>query len=106
VTALLAKATDRLVILCLVIHFIRAVAMKPMEFIDLPLLAFTIIASTMELGLHSKKVDRQQKTTEAMCFENCLLKIQFQLSPRFLLEPTLEAAIKLLTFIVTVEGFK
>jgi hypothetical protein len=106
VTALLAKATDRLVILCLVIHFIRAVAMKPMEFIDLPLLAFTIIASTMELGLHSKKVDRQQKTTEAMCFENCLLKIQFQLSPRFLLEPTLEAAIKLLTFIVTVVGFK
>ena len=60
----------------------------------------------MELGLHSKKVDRQQKTTEAMCFENCLLKIQFQLSPRFPLEPTLEAVIKLLTFIVTVVGFK
>jgi len=60
----------------------------------------------MELGLRSKKVDRQQKTTEAMYFENCLLKIQFQLSPRFPLEPTLEAVIKLLAFIVTVVGFK
>jgi len=37
VSSLHAKATDRLVILCLVIHFIRAVAMKPMEFKDLPL---------------------------------------------------------------------
>lgn len=84
VIALLVIVTNCLVGLYLVTRFVEEAAMMLMEFIDLPLKSFTIITSTMELELHSKKADPLLKAIKSRHFKNCSIKNLIQLSLRFL----------------------
>ena len=59
----------------------------------------------MELELRSMKANQLLEAIKAKYFVNCLLMIQFQLSPSSLYGPIIEAAIEQLAFNITIKDF-